>query len=310
MSRFLIIKPSSLGDIIHGLQVVETLRSQLPDIHISWIARDIFAPLAEACETVDETFRFERNNGFIGFYRLLKTLRNKEFDYILDMQGLARSGIMAACAGGSVIIGRSDSREGASLAYDMQIDLPPTGKHAHAVEILLQFCPKFALPPVLRGKLSFREDPIPTLPSEPYLLCFPDSRRPEKEWYGFAELTDLLLKEVNMPIVWGGTNTNRLPEADSSRFLNLVGKTTLGQLPTLIKNAALVVSNDSGSMHLAAAMEKPVLALFGPTDPTRFGPYPLTSPHNHVLCAPENDLSELTVASVYERILTILNANR
>lgn len=308
MSRFLIIKPSSLGDIIHGLQVAETLRSQLPDMHISWIARDIFAPLVEACTTVDKTFHFERNKGLAGFYRLLKQLREESFDYILDMQGLARSGIMAAFASGSVIIGRSDSREGASFAYDQQIDLPPTGKHAHAIEILLQFCPKFGLPPVLQGKLSFREELIPSLPSDPYLLFFTDSRRPEKEWHGFAELTDTLLKaDGSMKIVWGGTQSKSLPKTKSERFINLVGKTNLAQLPALIKNSMLTVSNDSGPMHLAAAMKKPILALFGPTDPNRFGPYPLNASDNHVLLAKDGNIRKLTVTSVQEKIKSILN---
>jgi heptosyltransferase I len=125
---------------------------------------------------------------------------------------------------------------------------------------------------------------------------FRDSRRPEKNWPGFDELTRALLaRPGDLRVVWAGTQ--RHPLADwaraETRFADLCGQTRVDELPQLLAAADLVVANDSGPMHLAAAMGRPVLALFGPTDPAQFGPYPPGRPGNSVLVAPDGDLGRL-----------------
>jgi ADP-heptose:LPS heptosyltransferase len=312
-TELLIIKPSSLGDIVHGLQVATSFKAQVPDLRISWIVRDIFAPLVRECEAIDRVYVFERKGGTKGFLKLMREVRRTKFDYVFDFQGLLRTGIMTSRALGRHKVGRSDAREGAGLFYKRKVPLPLGGRRSHAIEILLQFAPILGAKPELRGKLELRDPENLPLKfaegksgSRPYLL-FPDSRRAEKRWGGFKQLTELLLREdKTRKVIWAGSNY--LPDRGSfpaSQFLNLTENTSLVSLPALIKRAEWVITNDSGPMHLAAALGVPVLGLFGPTDPRNFGPYPLSAPTNFVIQAPVGALKLLTAKDVYARFVKI-----
>lgn len=309
MTELLIIKPSSLGDIVHALQVATSLKAQCEGLRISWVVREIFSPIVRACEAVDQVYVFERNGGTKGFLRLMKQIRKTKFDYIFDMQGLLRTGLMTSRAHAKKKIGRADAREWSGIFYDERIALPPDGRKSHALEILLQFCPVLGAKPELKGTLRFREVDSLQLRfadsrggSRP-IVMFPDSRRAEKCWGGFKQLTELLVREdKSRKIVWAGSNyvhdRNAFPAA---QFFNLTGNTSLVSLPALIKRADWVISNDSGPMHLAAALGVKTFGIFGPTDPRQFGPYPLNAPTNFIVQAPVGDLKLLAVKEVYAR---------
>ena len=309
MTEVLIIKPSSLGDIVQGLQVATSLKAQRDRLRISWVVREIFAPIVRACEAVDQVYIFERNAGAQGFLRLTKELRKTNFDYVLDMHGLLRTGLMTSRTHAKHKVGRTDAREMSGIFYDEKVPLPPDGKKSHALEILLQFCPVLDALPELRGTLKFREVDSLSLKfaigrgGEKPIVMFPDSRRAEKCWGGFKQLTEMILREdKTRKIVWAGSNyvhdRGAYPEA---QFFNLTGNTSLVSLPALIKRADWVIANDSGPMHLAAALGVKVLGIFGPTDPRLFGPYPLNAPSNVVVQAPVGDLKLLSTKDVYLR---------
>jgi ADP-heptose:LPS heptosyltransferase len=309
MTELLIIKPSSLGDIVHGLQVATSLKAQREGLRISWIVRDIFAPIVRACEAVDQVYVFERNAGTKGFLKLMREVRRTKFDYAFDFQGLLRTGLMTSRAHAKKKVGRSDAREWSGMFYNEKVPLPPDGRRSHAVEILLQFCPVLGAKPELRGSLKFRETGALNLSfadgrggAKPFLM-FPDSRRAEKCWGGFKQLTEMILRENRTrKVIWAGNN--RVPDRNAypaEQFLNLTANTSLVSLPALIKRAEWVITNDSGPMHLAAALGVKTLGIFGPTDPRLFGPYPLTSPTNFVVQAPVGDLKLLSAKEVYAR---------
>lgn len=336
MPSILVIKPSSLGDIIHALQVVESLRCQMSEVSVTWVVRDTFAPLVEACDTVDEVLIFERKSGLSAFRRLLSEIKSRHFDWVLDMQGLARSGLMtlAADCPRANKLGRSDAREFSSFAYGRKVPLPtstiaavgnerplealdsdgvyhPSGQeqggvNAHAVDILLEFLPLLGLKKRIEGALSFRPSAQgqPGKAHEAAVLLFPSSRRAEKEWPYFKELASNLVLEDGLDVVWSDSKKIPAPNLPEDHFTDLSGKTSLLDMVQLIQNASIVVCNDSGPMHLAAAMRKKVIAVFGPTNPERFGPYPLSHPQHFVLAAPSADLHQLPVervASVVKR---------
>ncbi len=96
MTELLVIKPSSLGDIVHGLQVAASLKAQRDDLRISWIVREMFAPLVRVCDAVDQVYIFERAAGTKGFLKLMREVRRTKFDYVFDMQGLLRTGLMTS----------------------------------------------------------------------------------------------------------------------------------------------------------------------------------------------------------------------
>ena len=111
MTELLIIKPSSLGDIVQGLQVATSLKAQRSDLRISWIVREIFAPIVRACEAIDQVYVFDRAGGTKGFLRLMREVRATKFDYVFDMQGLLRTGLMTSRVRAKHKVGRSDARE-------------------------------------------------------------------------------------------------------------------------------------------------------------------------------------------------------
>lgn len=309
MIELLIIKPSSLGDIVQALQVATSLKAQVPALRVSWVVREIFAPIVRACEAVDHVFVFERSGGVKGFVRLTKELRKHQFDYVFDLQGLLRTGLMTQRTHAKRKVGRADAREGAGYFYDEKVPLPPAGKRSHAIDILLQFCPVLGAKPELRGALRFREIDSLNLRfadarggGRP-IVMFVDSRRAEKCWGGFKQLTELILREEkNRKVIWAGSNyVHDRGAYPPAQFVNLTGNTSLVSLPALVKRADWVIANDSGPMHLAAALGVKVLGIFGPTDPQLFGPYPLNAPTNVVVQAPVGDLRLLSAKEVYAR---------
>jgi ADP-heptose:LPS heptosyltransferase len=253
---------------------------------------------------------FERNAGAKGFLRLMKELRKTTFDYVFDLQGLLRTGLMTSRTKAKRKVGRSDAREMAGIFYDEKVPLPPEGRRSHALEILLQFCPILGAKPELCGALKFREvDSLnlrfaDTRGGGKPIVMFPDSRRAEKCWNGFKQLTELIIKENrNRKVIWAGSNyihdrSGYPPE----QFFNLTGNTSLVSLPALVQRADWVIANDSGPMHLAAALGVRVLGIFGPTDPRLFGPYPLNAPGHVVVQAPVGDLKLLSAKEVYSRL--------
>jgi ADP-heptose:LPS heptosyltransferase len=242
MQQVLIIKPSSLGDIVHGLQVATSLKAQLDDLRISWIVRDIYAPIVRACSAVDHVYVFQRSGGAKGFLKMIREVRKTKFNYALDFQGLLRTGLMTSRVRAVTKVGRSDAREMSGMFYDEKIPLPPDGRKSHAIDILLQFCPILGAKPELRGTLKFRE--VDTLKlkftegrggSRP-IVMFPDSRKAEKRWTGFKLLTELILRgDRSRKVIWAGSGF--VPDRGSfvpEQFLNLTGNTSLVSLPALL----------------------------------------------------------------------------
>ena len=116
----------------------------------------------------------------------------------------------------------------------------------------------------------------------------------------------ILREDRNHKVIWAGSSF--LPDRGAfppAQFLNLTGNTSLVSLPALIRRADWVVTNDSGPMHLAAALHARVLGIFGPTDPRLFGPYPPGAPTNFVIQAPVGDVKLLQARDVYARFVRI-----
>lgn len=319
--NILIIKPSSLGDIIHGLQVAQSIKEQLPHCQIDWVVRDCFAPIVSQCEVIETVFLYHRRKGFKAFLNLIKEIRKKHYDYVLDFQGLARSGLMTLLARATNKIGRQDARECSRLAYHDIVDLPPSGKMSHAVDILLQFLPKIGLKAKLLGSLSYKLSPLDpidprfSLPnaSNAPIVMIPNSRQAKKEWPYFQDLTMLILNNYpNLTVIWDSHIPIISPPALSNQpnFINTTGKTGIAEMITLIASSGLVIANDSGPMHLAAAMGKEIVGIFGPSAPQRFGPYPPFRMTNHLIQAPKGNLTALSADQVFQTVSNILKKQK
>jgi heptosyltransferase-1 len=305
MKSLLVIKPSSLGDIVHALQVVQTLAREQPECRISWVVRERFAGLVQAAPFVQEAIIFRRRDGWLAFLRLLRQLRQRHFDAVWDMQGLLRSGLMTAAARAPEKWGRPDAREGAGVFYNRRVDRPAGEEPYHALEILQPFlrtagvAPRLDFPLVLKpGQIYpwqgfFAGDPRSTF------LIFTDSRGAGRAWPRFDELTALIFQSIpDCRIAWcagkPGQPTGAVP---AGRFLNLTG-CSMDQMLTLVRQPAILIGNDSGPMHLSAASGNPVLAIFGPTLPRRSGPFPLEAAKHCAVVAPDGRLDRLEPAAV------------
>ena len=312
MPNLLIIQTSSLRDIVHSLQVASAIKAQQPDWTISWVVRDLFAPMMRTSTVVDQMFIFRRHGGVRGFWRLLREVREKKFDVVMDMQGLLRSGLLTKWSRSTRKIGLAAAIEGATLFYDEKVPPPPGLSPHHPLEIQLQFCLALGARPELAGPLQIREIERLNLAfmkpwrGLPPILIFPDSRRADWKWNGFAQFTALLVRDGGRKVVWAGNEYIPCKEIfPEGTFLNLTGNTSLTSLSALLTKADWVVANDSGPMHLAAALGVKTIGLFGPTDPRLVGPYPSNSLTNYAIQAPVGDLKLLPAREAYAKFQRI-----
>ena len=304
--KILVIKPSSLGDIIQTLQVIEgacrAAQKQGITLRIHWIVREIFAKIVQLNPFIEKCFIFERKGGIAGFYRLMQAVRKETYDWIFDFQGLLRSGLMTFFARGNHKIGRKDAREGSRLFYSKTY--APKEKNPHAVDVLQALLEALPFDSMPQRPLTFKSESKSIAIPKHSILLFPNSRGQKKEWPYFFELTELLLEKTSFPCVWlGQQELAKTPQHD--RFINLIGKTRLSDLPTLMQDAACVIANDSGPIHLAAALKKPLVGLYGPTAANRYGPYPVEK--NCILQSPTQQMSDLQLENVLKATLECLS---
>jgi lipopolysaccharide heptosyltransferase I len=277
--RILIVKPSSIGDIVHALPVLALIRRKYPRANITWLVSASCAALVDHHPLVDRTIIFKRRgNPAWASMQLLHKLRSERFDIAIDLQGLSRSAIFAYATQSPIRVGPADAREWAYLLYTTKV---PTGMRSrHAVECNLRIAEAIGMghDPVefpLPDEAIDRETIEPTLPREPFAVLIPGTNWKTKRWppERFAELVRPLRERFGLASVVGGGPSDLAMAARIPADVNLAGKTTLRQTIALLRRADLVIANDSGPMHIAAALGRPLVALFGPTDPNRTGPY-------------------------------------
>lgn len=293
--RILILKPSSLGDIVHGLPVLAAIRSSRPESRISWLVARAFAPFLQNHPAIDELIIFDRTrfgkmwfNPFAtrDFLKFVRDLRRRRFDLIIDLQGLLRSGLLARLAGAGRRVGFADAREGGWLFYTHRVAPPPSA--VHAVDRNLAVAAALGMrgaPPtfdlgITDAEMTAARSILGSVADAPFAAILPGARWSSKQWRkdGFASVIDHLENNERLRcIILGGPDDAPLAAsiaaACTTRPSNLAGQTTLRELTAILSLAARVICVDSGPMHIAAALGRPITAIFGPTNPSRTGPY-------------------------------------
>ena len=287
--RILFIKPSSLGDIVHALPTLAALRQHCPQAHITWLVKRPWVELLERVEGLDRVWAV--NPGIAGWLSEVPRLRAERFDLAVDLQGLLRSACMARLAGCSVRVGFANGREGSTLFYTQRVAVPTPEMHAVDRYLLVadalgaarpatpQF--RFRIPPADREQVSAVLSRAGVRAGLPWIAMNVSARWPTKRWpvESFAAVADRLHQEGAGPVVLIGGPDDRADAqtvkalVKTSSVIDVTGLTALGLLPALLQSAAVLLTNDSGPMHVAAAMGTPVVALFGPTSTIRTGPY-------------------------------------
>lgn len=301
--NILIVKTSAIGDVIHTLPSLWSLRAHFPEAQITWLVEESAADLVIGHPALNRVLvarrktwlkdlragRFSRAlSGFLGF---VHELRDTRYDLVIDFQGLLKSAMWVVLARGMRKAGFGQGMEHAEYSYlALNERIPAVDMDQHAIDRSLLLLKGIGVPAAdLRYEIPLsaqHESEAAALlracgvREEDRLVAMnPVARWPTKLWEArsFAALADRLEGEGICVVFTGGPQDG--PALDEiGRFMTrrhrrLDGKTSLNQLAALYRRAQVVVTTDSGPMHLAAAVGTPVVALFGPTAPWRTGPY-------------------------------------
>ncbi|MGA2749365.1 MAG: lipopolysaccharide heptosyltransferase II [Verrucomicrobiota bacterium] len=294
--KILILKPSSLGDVVHALPVLRLLRRHWPDSRIYWWLDINLVPLLEKDPDLAGIFPFQRKRWAIPhrwpeIAHSLGTMRRHRFDLAIDLQGLARSSLFAWLANAGLTVGldnvREGSREGARGFYDLTP--PRAGPQTHAVDRYMAVLPLLDVPVHwdfdwlsrrAEAADSVRAKWSPDSQAARWIVLLPGGRWDNKRWpvQYFATLVRQLQEIPALRFVVLGSKAERplgeaIAAAAPEACLNLAGSTTLAEMIEWIRLSSLTIANDTGPMHVAAALGRPVIAIFGPTNPLNTGPY-------------------------------------
>jgi lipopolysaccharide heptosyltransferase I len=291
--RIAIIKPSALGDIVHSLPVLTALRRRYPEAFIAWVVNRSYEDLLRGHPDLDATLPFDRGAARAGLLAAFETyaeffraFRGCRFDLVIDLQGLFRSALMAASSSATRRVGLSTAREGAAWFYT---DVVPVADFnaIHAVDRYWLVAeafgvgdrPKCFRVPLSEGARRWASDLLCECP-RPWLVLAVGSRWMTKRWLPehFATLASQAQALVGGTVLFVGNGDDTLPSQVAAAKLSgpvrvLTGRTSLPQLAALLACADVMLANDTGPLHLAAALGRPVVAPYTCTKVLLNGPY-------------------------------------
>jgi heptosyltransferase-1 len=261
-SRILVVRLGAMGDVIQTLPAVASVKQSFPQSHIAWAVEEKWIPLLAGNPFVDEVIPVRRRS-FSNVLALRKHLRASRFDKAIDFQGLLKSAITASLGRPECIYGfdRSQAREPlAALFYSTGIKTSA----AHVVDRYIELAAGAGATAITRSFFLPQGEPEGKLPTGDFILANPLAGWGSKQWPLESYLE--LARRIDLPLVLNVPQSIVAPGA----HVHVSG------IPGLIhatRRASAVIGVDSGPLHLAAALGKPGVAIFGPTDPVRNGPY-------------------------------------
>jgi lipopolysaccharide heptosyltransferase I len=291
-ARICIIKPSSLGDVVHALPILAAFRARWPTAFLAWVVNRPFRELLEGHHALDELIihdRTARHGDFLGLAAtaaLFRKLSQRRFDLTIDLQGLLRSGLMTAATRAPVRVGLADAREGAHWFYTDLVDA--SRLQLHAVERTQKVAAAFgARMPEPRFDLTisandsrWARETLAELPF-PRIVFNVGARWLTKRWppEHFAAIGRRLAARYRAGLIAVGSASDRplvqafIGHVAPNKVLDLCGRTNLHQLAAVSAESGLFISNDTGPLHLAAAAGARVIGIYTCTNPVLTGPF-------------------------------------
>jgi heptosyltransferase-1 len=345
--NILIVKLSAIGDVVHTLPSLAALRILYPDAHITWVVEEASFDIIKNHPYLDRVLvsrrkywvdnlkRFRNVSEAITEIRsLISDLRDRHYDLVIDFHGLLKSSIFVFLSGGKRKLGYDSMQEMSGFFLDEKIF---EDMSKHAVDRYMDF-PRYLGVEVEQPEffISIGEDNKTRVrkllrtnnidSADPFVAINVIAFWETKLWDDdkFARLCDRIVEELNYTVVFTGSTSGGSIERIRSKMtqpsVNLEGLTSLRDLAYLYTLSALLVTTDSGPMHIAAAVKTPTVALFGPTDPARTGPYGI----NHVVirkelpCSPcflkrcdtNQCMQEISTDEVFEAIKNVIKNRR
>ena len=296
--NILIVKLSAIGDVIHTLPSLAALRRLYPEANITWVVEDASSDLISGHPYLDKVIVSHRKEWVRDMKRglvskpireiraFIDDLRRQSYDLVIDFHGLIKSAAIVLLSSGKRKLGYDSMQELSGLFLNEKI---PEDMRKHAVDRYLDFLrylgsdakePEFLIPigeeNNSRVEALLQRNKIDKKDS--FVAVSPVALWDTKLWADekFAALCDRVSEELKVSVVFTGSERGKLEQIQSlmkTPSVNLGGETTLRDLAYLYQRSALLITTDSVPMHIAAAVGTPVIALFGPTDPLRTGPY-------------------------------------
>jgi len=344
--HILIIKLSAIGDVVHSLPLLEVLRQRFPLARIDWLVEEDASGIVEGHPSINGLLVFPRKSWLQRFKkkgesisvgreaaRFIRGLRSKRYDIVIDLQGLLKSGVLTFLAMGKRKIALNNGREGSWLFVHERVAVP--SREMHALERYLYIARSLGVEdprwdgsiPVFENDKAYVDALLGKQDLDRILVAVnPMAKWETKLWEPsrFALLADRINEKLGAAVIFTGSGADRdaigaIQSEMKTEALNLTGRTTLKQLACLYQRCAVVISTDTGPMHIAAAMKSPiVVGLFGPTSPLRTGPYGAgqrvvragvaCSPCFKKRCNDMRCMRQITVDMVYEAVKEGINA--
>ena len=286
LRRVGVVMLSTIGNAVHVLPVLNSIKRAVPACRVSWIMQTGLAELVRDHPAVDEVILLDRSRGWRGWWALRRTLARRPFDVVLDFQDYLKAGVVTALTRAPVKLGldRARARDLNWLFTTHRLPPRPPG---HVQDQYLEYLEPLGIEPVLEWRL----EPTPAEqtrfgslapPGDGPLVAFVvGTTRADKEWPAgrYAELADRLHRHPGArTMLVGGRSEREMTAAATIRDradhppADLLAR-DMRRLVALLAAADVVVSPDTGPLHLARALETPVVGLYGATDPARHGPY-------------------------------------
>jgi len=329
--NILIVRLSSIGDVLMTNPVIKILRKRYPDAYLAYLVEDKSKDMVTGNSYLDETILFDKgkfknlrkDTGIISALKslspLVNKLRERNFDLVIDLHGVFRSGLLSYLTGAKKRIGID--KQLISLLYT---DKMKENLEIHAVDEYLNLLKLIEVAPdqyekeFMIASSKKDEDYIKQLiqkhgiKNDELLIAFnPATSREDKEWSEdkFAQVGDWINDNLQARVlVLGGpadeNKVKRIINKMETKAINLAGKTTLKELSCLLKKIDLLITGDTGPMHMGMAVGTPLIALFGPTRPVRYGPY---QGQNLVIKSPGDDIDKIEVEIVIDNINNLIS---
>jgi lipopolysaccharide heptosyltransferase I len=297
--KILLIRLSSIGDVLHGTPVAKTLREHFPSAEISWIVGEKSQDILHGNPYLDKIILWQREQwekelrqgawrkGYENFRFLERQLRLEQYDLTIDMQGLLLTGLIGWRSGAKTRIGFAQAKEGSPLFYTHRVEtkepmpivnhylqlLKPLGINQVSTSMVMPVAAehnKFADNLFISNGITKDDTVVILNPATSWITkCWPAAY--------FSILGNLLQQKLKVKIILLGAPGD-IPLLDSiisgisGAVINLAGKTNLKELAAVIQKAQVFIGGDTGPLHIAAAVGTPTISLFGPTNPSTYAP--------------------------------------
>lgn len=271
--RLLFIRYSALGDVVRAIPVVATIKKTFPALHITWLLERPFDELIQGQSYVDDMLVWDRKLGLKGFWGLIQSIRRSNFTHLVSIQGTDRSAVIALLSG---IKNRAGRHDWASFVYNLpREDISQILGRPVTIDRSRVY---YKISDELK---SFRNDLLCGI-SFPRIACIIGASKPVKRWpaCNWAELAEMIVSMGGSPILIGHGEEEKniareimstLTNGVYKKILDLVGKLKLNEMAAIIDGCNAIIGGDTGPMHLALALKRPTIGIFGPTLPEQVG---------------------------------------